>query len=95
MRTVDALEEAIAARIHAGLEVPSPSKGEAHVGLPTLTAVKVILYQGMRDDGVGRPNWRVVSAGICRKSTASWISSTARGWTRWMPRWVSLAGSCM
>ena len=54
MRAVDALEEAIAGRIHAGLDIPSPSKGEVQVGLPTLTAVKVILYQGMRDDGVGK-----------------------------------------
>ena len=54
MRAVDALEEAIAARIHAGRDIPSPSKGEVRVGMPTLTAVKVILYQGMRDDGVGK-----------------------------------------
>ena len=54
MRTVDALEEAIAARIHAGQNIPPPSKGEVRVGMPTLTAVKVILYQGMRDDGVGK-----------------------------------------
>ena len=54
LHSVDALEEAIAARIHAGQDVPSPSKGEVRVGLPTLTAVKVILYQGMRDDGVGK-----------------------------------------
>ena len=54
LRSVDALEEAIAARIHVGLDIPSPSKGEVRVGLPTLTAVKVILYQGMRDDGVGK-----------------------------------------
>ncbi|MYB48899.1 MAG: type II toxin-antitoxin system HicB family antitoxin [Dehalococcoidia bacterium] len=51
---VDALEEAMAGRIHAGLDIPSPSKGEVRVGLPTLTTVKVILYQGMRDDGVGK-----------------------------------------
>ena len=51
---VDALEEAIAARIHAGQDIPSPSNGEVGVGLPTLTAVKVILYQGMRDEGVGK-----------------------------------------
>ena len=54
LRAADALEEAIAARIHAGLDIPSPSKGEVQVGLPTLTAVKMILYQGMRDDGVGK-----------------------------------------
>ncbi len=51
---VDALEEAIAARIHAGLDIPQPSTGDALVGLPSLTAVKVILYQGMRDEGVGK-----------------------------------------
>ena len=51
---VDALEEAIASRIHAGQDVPSPSNGDVRVGLPSLTAVKVILYQGMRDDGVGK-----------------------------------------
>ena len=54
MRAVDALEEAIAARVHAGLDIPSPSTGDALVGLPTLTAVKVMLYQGMRDEGVGK-----------------------------------------
>ena len=54
MRAVDALEEAIVARIHAGQDIPPPSKGEVRVGMPTLTAVKVILYQGMRDDGVGK-----------------------------------------
>ena len=54
MHAVDALEEAIAARIHTGQDIPSPSKGEVRVGMPTLTAVKVILYQGMRDDGVGK-----------------------------------------
>ena len=54
LRCVDALEEAIAARIHAGQDIPSPSNGEVGVGLPTLTAVKVILYQGMRDEGVGK-----------------------------------------
>ncbi len=54
MRAVDALEEAIAARVHAGQDIPSASKGDVRVGMPTLTAVKVILYQGMRDDGIGK-----------------------------------------
>lgn len=48
MRAVDALEEAIAARIHAGLDIAPPSTGDALVGLPTLTAVKVILYQARK-----------------------------------------------
>ena len=33
--------------------MPSPG-GEAHALLPTLTAVKVILYQGMRDQNIGK-----------------------------------------
>ena len=53
-RAVGALEEAVAARIHDGRDVPSPSGGEVRVTLPTLTAVKVILYQGMKDQGVGK-----------------------------------------
>ena len=53
-RVVDALEEAIAARIHLGKELPSPSRGKNRVRLPTLTAVKVILYQGMKDQGIGK-----------------------------------------
>ena len=53
-RAVGALEEAVAARIHDGRDVPSPSGGEVRVTLPTLTAVKVILYQGMRDQGVSK-----------------------------------------
>ena len=53
-RAVDALEEAIAARIHARSEVPSPSRGELYATLPALTSVKVMLYQGMREQGIGK-----------------------------------------
>lgn len=53
-RAVDALEEAIAARIHDRRDIPAPSEGQDYVFLPTLTSVKVILYQGMRDQGVGK-----------------------------------------
>ena len=53
-RAVDALDEAIAARIHLGHEIPSPSPGKNQVTLPSLTAVKVILYQGMKDQGIGK-----------------------------------------
>lgn len=53
-RAVDALEEAVAARIHDRIDIPMPSKGEICVLLPTLTAVKVILYQGMRDQNIGK-----------------------------------------
>lgn len=53
-RSVSALEEAIAARMHGNEDVPVPSAGNVCVPLPTLTAVKVILYQGMRDQSVGK-----------------------------------------
>ncbi len=53
-RAVDALEEAIASRIHDGLDVPLPSRGRDAATLPTLTAVKVMLYRGMREQGIGK-----------------------------------------
>ena len=53
-RAVDALEEAIAARIRDRKDIPPPSRGAAYAILPTLTSVKVMLYQGMRDQGVGK-----------------------------------------
>ena len=53
-RAVDALEEAIAARIHDRKDIPPPSHGDTYALLPTLTSVKVMLYQGMRDQGVGK-----------------------------------------
>ncbi len=53
-RSVSALEEAIAARMHDKRDVPAPSGGDMQVTLPTLTAVKVILYQGMREQGIGK-----------------------------------------
>ena len=54
---MDALEEAIAARMYSRLDIPAPSVvgTEAAVAtLPTLTAVKVMLYQGMHDRNVGK-----------------------------------------
>ncbi len=53
-RAIDALEEAIAARMSSRLDIPPPSTGAIYAPLPTLTAVKVMLYQGMRDRGVGK-----------------------------------------
>ena len=53
-RAVHALEEAIAARIHDRKDIPPPSQGAAYAVLPTLTSVKVMLYQGMRDQGIGK-----------------------------------------
>ena len=53
-RAVHALEEAIAARIHDRKDIPTPSHGETYAALPTLISVKVMLYQGMRDQGIGK-----------------------------------------
>ena len=46
-RAVHALEEAIAARIHDRRNIPAPSQGESI--LPTLTSVRVMLNQEMRE----------------------------------------------
>ena len=56
-RAVGALEEAIAARMHERFDLPAPSRGgygAAYAALPSLTAIKVMLYQGMRERGVGK-----------------------------------------
>ena len=53
-RAIHALEEAIAARIHDRKDIPTPSQGETCAILPTLTSVKVMLYQGMREQGIGK-----------------------------------------
>ena len=50
-RAADAIEEAIAARIHDGKDIPPPTQGAVYAILPTLTTVKVMLYQEMRDQG--------------------------------------------
>ena len=47
-RAVDALEEAIAARISNREAIPPPSRGQIVVSLPTLTAIKVLLHQRMQ-----------------------------------------------
>ena len=53
-RAADALEEAIAARIAAKQDIPEPSAGKVRVNVPTLTAIKALLYQGMRKQGIGK-----------------------------------------
>ena len=56
-RAVDALEEAIAGRMHSRQDIPLPSTGAADTAsatLPTLTAVKLMLYQGMRERKIGK-----------------------------------------
>ena len=53
-RAVDALEEAIASRVHDREDIPLPSMGQTYAVLPTLTSVKVLLYRGMREQGVGK-----------------------------------------
>ena len=53
-RAVNALEEAIAARIHDRKDIPAPSQGKTYAVLPTLISVKVMLYQGMRDQDIGK-----------------------------------------
>ena len=51
-RVFGALEEAIAARIHDRKDIPEPSRGDTYAILPSLISVKVMLYQGMVEQGV-------------------------------------------
>lgn len=53
VRAVGAIEEAVAARMEAGQDIPPPSSEGILVTLPALTASKAILYQEMRNQGVG------------------------------------------
>ena len=52
LHAIDALEEAIVARIANREEVPQPSKGKNPATLPTQTAVTVLVYQTMREKGL-------------------------------------------
>ena len=47
-RAVDALEEAIAARMHYRSDIPTPSRGDTYAVLPEQTSAKVMLYRGTR-----------------------------------------------
>lgn len=46
---IDALEEAIAARIHHGEQIPQPSTGANYATLPAPTEAKVLQYQRMQE----------------------------------------------
>ena len=49
---VDALEEAIAARITRREDIPAPTEGRFRATLPAQTEIKVLLYNAMRAQGV-------------------------------------------
>jgi antitoxin HicB len=56
-RAVDALEEAIAARIAAGEDLPTPAPARARgpiATLPLMTSLKASLYSAMRESGITR-----------------------------------------
>ena len=53
-RSADAVEVAIAARMHNDQDIPPPSQGPDCAVVPALTATKVMLYQGMKDQGIGK-----------------------------------------
>jgi len=51
----DAIEEALAARIADGREIPKPrARGKSIVPLPTQTALKISLYRTLRDQNITR-----------------------------------------
>ena len=50
-RAVEAIEEALAARLAEGRELPMPTEGRPgarRVALPTLTALKVLLWHALK-----------------------------------------------
>lgn len=49
---IDALEEAIAARMAHKEDIPLPGTGRNHVALPIQTEMKVLLYRTMRERGL-------------------------------------------
>lgn len=53
---VSAIEEAIAARIAEGAEIPTPAlkAGDSVARLPALTAVKTLLYMALKAQGMSR-----------------------------------------
>ena len=53
-QAIGALEEAIAGRIYDSRDIPTPSDGKETVILPTLTAIKVLLYRHLRESGIGK-----------------------------------------
>ena len=53
-RALDAIEEALAARIADREDIPEPSVGKHMAGLPTQTAIKVIIYRTMRAEGLNK-----------------------------------------
>lgn len=52
LHAVDALETAIQSRINDREDVPRPGRGKVTVRLPTQSALKVMLYQAMRERDV-------------------------------------------
>lgn len=56
LRAADAIEEALAARIadREDIPAPTPALGRPVAMLPALTALKVALYQSMRESGASK-----------------------------------------
>ncbi|MGQ0672365.1 MAG: type II toxin-antitoxin system HicB family antitoxin [Hyphomicrobium sp.] len=56
-KAVDAIEEALAARLADGRDLPVPTEARSssrHVALPTLTALKVLLWHALKKSGITR-----------------------------------------
>jgi antitoxin HicB len=53
-RATHAIEEAIAARIDGGLDIPPGDAGAEGIHVPVMTAIKVDLYRQLRRSGITR-----------------------------------------
>jgi antitoxin HicB len=51
---IDAIEEAIAARMADREPIPEPSKGKCTVALPAQAVAKILIYRAMRHRGVSK-----------------------------------------
>ena len=85
-RAVDALEEAIAARMYDHEDIPMPSQGADYDVLPALITSKVMLYQGMRDQGIGKAELARRLGWTLTQVDRVMDVNTAPGWMTWTPR---------
>jgi antitoxin HicB len=57
LRAIEAIQEALAARLADGRDLPLPTEarqGARRIGLPTLLALKVLLWHALKRDGMSR-----------------------------------------
>ena len=57
LRAIEAIEEALASRLADGRDIPLPAEGRQgarRIALPTLMALKILLWHALKRDGMSR-----------------------------------------